>query len=323
MTIEPVIIGPATLYCGDALEILPGLPKVDAVITDPPYGVLDEEWDAMSFRELARFTMGWVSQVRAKSDVLVSFFAVNTRQALDPLLQLVYEDVRQLVWNKGGGRVADGGLFYAFEPIYLCQPRTTWEVVEPKTLEVAQLITAARERAGLSRGAVDMQVRGKKTGLCYRWEEAACLPTLEQAFALRRILGLGDDFERIYTAALAARDQVVARARAKTSENAARALDVFTYPPTQGGFGRHPTEKPVQLMADLVQVVTDPGQTVLDHFMGSGTTGVACVQLGRPFIGIERDPAHFETACTRIEQAVAQGQLFAPEPARQVQEPLL
>lgn len=313
---KKITIGPATLYCGDALEILPTLPKVDAVITDPPYGVLDEEWDAMSFRELARFTMGWVSQVRAKSDVLVSFFAVNTRQALDPLLQLVYEDVRQLVWSKGGGRVADGGLFYSFEPIYLCQPRTTWEVVEPKTLEVAQLISAARERAGLSRGAVDMQVRGKKTGLCYRWEEAACLPTLEQAHALRRILGLGEEFDRIYSAALLARDDVMARARAKTSENAARALDVFSYPPTQGGPGRHPTEKPVQLMGDLVQVV-------LDHFMGSGTTGVAAVQLGRPFIGIERDPGHFETACRRIEQAFAQGQLFAPESTRQVQGALL
>jgi predicted RNA methylase len=318
-----VTIGPATLYCGDALEILPTLPKVDAVITDPPYGVLDEEWDAMSFRELARFTMGWVSQARAKSDVLVSFFAVNTRAALDPLLQLVYEDVRQLVWNKGGGRVADGGLFYAFEPIYLCQPRTTWEVVEPKTLAVAQLISAAREKAGLSRGSVDMQVRGKKTGLCYRWEEAACLPTLEQAHALRRILGLGDEFEHAYAAAMLARDQVVSAARAKTSENAARALDVFSYPPTQGGPGRHPTEKPVQLMGDLVQVVTDPGQVVLDLFMGSGTTGVACVQLGRRFIGIEKDPAHFETACRRLEQAVAQGQLFAPDPAPHVQGALL
>jgi DNA modification methylase len=323
MSVRTVTIGPATLYCGDALEIVPTLPKVDAVITDPPYGVLDEEWDSMTFRELARFTMGWVSQVRAKSDVLVSFFAVDTRAALDPLLQMVYEDVRQLVWNKGGGRVADGGLFYSFEPIYLCQPPTKWEVVEPKTLAVAQLIASARERAGLSRGAVDMQVRGKKTGLCYRWEEAACLPTLEQAHKLRQILPLGVDFDQTYTAALLARDQVMASARAKTSENAARGLDVFTYPPTQGGPDRHPTEKPLALMGDLVQVVTDPGQVVLDPFMGRGTTGVACVQLGRPFIGIERDPGHFDNACRRIEQAVAQGQLFTPEQSKQVQESLL
>jgi DNA modification methylase len=57
--------------------------------------------------------------------------------------------------------------------------------------------------------------------------------------------------------------------------------------------------------------------------MGSGTTGVAAIQLGRSFIGIEREPKYFDIACKRIEQAVAQGQLFAPEPPKQVQEPLI
>jgi DNA modification methylase len=57
--------------------------------------------------------------------------------------------------------------------------------------------------------------------------------------------------------------------------------------------------------------------------MGSGTTGVAAIQLGRSFIGIERDPKYFDIACQRIEQAVAQGQLFEPPPRKQVQEALL
>jgi predicted RNA methylase len=320
---NPVIIGGATLYCGDSLEIMPLLAKVDAVITDPPYGVLSEDWDDMTTRELARFTMGWVSQVAAKSDTLVSFFAVNTRQVLDPLLQLAYENVRQLVWNKLGGRVADGGLFYSFEPIYLCQPKATWEVVEPKTLEVARVIGAARELAKLSKGAVDMLVRGKKTGLCYRWEEAACLPTLEQVFKLRQILPLGDDFDTLYNAALLARDQVVASARAKTAENAARACDVFSIAPVPGSPGRHPTEKPVQLMAALIEVVTQRGGSILDPFMGSGTTGVAAVQLGRKFVGIEQDPRFFDQACKRIEQAHAQGQLFTPPAPAHQQEVLL
>ena len=57
--------------------------------------------------------------------------------------------------------------------------------------------------------------------------------------------------------------------------------------------------------------------------MGSGTTGVAAIQPGRKFIGIEREPKYFEIACKRIEQAVSQGQLFAPEPKKQVQETFL
>ena len=64
-------------------------------------------------------------------------------------------------------------------------------------------------------------------------------------------------------------------------------------------------------------------QTVLDPFMGSGTTGVACAQMGRNFIGIEREPKYFEIACKRIEQAYAQGQMFAPEPVKQEQKVLI
>lgn len=85
-----------------------------------------------------------------------------------------------------------------------------------------------------------------------------------------------------------------------------------------GRYGGHPTEKPVPLMADLVSLYTNPGDLVLDPFMGSGTTGVACLKLGRRFVGIERDPKFFDLACERIEQAAAQPDLFTPQPkARQ------
>jgi site-specific DNA-methyltransferase (adenine-specific) len=65
------------------------------------------------------------------------------------------------------------------------------------------------------------------------------------------------------------------------------------------------------------------GKTILDPFMGSGTTGVAAIQLGRKFIGIEREPKYFDIACKRIEQAMAQGQLFEPEKPKQVQHSLI
>lgn len=74
--------------------------------------------------------------------------------------------------------------------------------------------------------------------------------------------------------------------------------------------GQHPTEKPRRLMAELVADFTKPEQLVCDPFMGSGTTGVAAVQAGRGFIGIEQDPAHFALACRRIEDAQRQGHLF-------------
>jgi site-specific DNA-methyltransferase (adenine-specific)/modification methylase len=84
----------------------------------------------------------------------------------------------------------------------------------------------------------------------------------------------------------------------------------------------HPSEKPLLLMRWTIEVVKAQG-TILDPFMGSGTTGVAAIQMGRKFIGIEREPKYFEIACKRIEAAYAQGKLFAHEPMKQVQESLL
>ena len=68
--------------------------------------------------------------------------------------------------------------------------------------------------------------------------------------------------------------------------------------------GHHPTQKPVALMEYLIRTYTQRGDTVLDNTMGSGTTGVACVNTGRRFIGIEREPEYFEIARRRIEVVI-------------------
>jgi DNA modification methylase len=283
------------------------------ILTDPPYGVLDVEWDAMNQRELARFTMFWASYAAAQADTMITFFGEKTRRTVAPLLEMLYPEVRQLIWNKTGGAVAENKMFYAFESAWLCHQGETLEVCEPKTMAVAAMITAAREQAGLSKGGVDMLVRGKKTGLCYRWEEAACLPTQEQTEVLRRHLPLGADFDAALADAYANKERVAIKQRIAD----ATATDVLTYPPpTQK---QHPCEKPVPLLERLAMSVPN-AQTITDYFMGSGSTGVACMRLGREFVGIERDPKHFDTACRRIEAAANQGKLF--EPAREEQHGL-
>ena len=84
----------------------------------------------------------------------------------------------------------------------------------------------------------------------------------------------------------------------------------------------HPTQKPLGVMKWVIEFCPK-ANTILDPFMGSGTTGVAAIQMGCKFIGIEREPKYFDIACKRIEQAVAQGQLFEPEPTKEVQNCLL
>lgn len=84
--------------------------------------------------------------------------------------------------------------------------------------------------------------------------------------------------------------------------------------PRVGSDREHPTEKPVGLLEDLISVVSPEGGTVCDPFTGSGTAGVACVRLGRRFIGIEIEPRYYEIACRRIEEAYRQADLFVEQP---------
>lgn len=97
-----------------------------------------------------------------------------------------------------------------------------------------------------------------------------------------------------------------------------RPTDVIEAPRTGNNF--HPTEKPVQLMSAILRWTRG---VVCDPFMGSGSTGVACVQEGRPFIGIEFAEKHFETACRRISDAQTRPSMFAPRAPEPRQEAML
>ena len=72
---------------------------------------------------------------------------------------------------------------------------------------------------------------------------------------------------------------------------------------------RHPTEKPIALLEKIIEAI--PAETIIDPFMGSGTTGVACGRIGRRFIGCEIDPGHFNTAVERLHELNDGGPLFA------------
>ena len=94
-----------------------------------------------------------------------------------------------------------------------------------------------------------------------------------------------------------------------------RPQDVIYAAKTENYF--HPTEKPVSLMQQAAKwthgVITDP-------FMGSGSTGVACVKEGRKFIGIEKDEEYFNIGCKRIEDAYRQADIFIEQPKPKMQQ---
>ena len=108
----------------------------------------------------------------------------------------------------------------------------------------------------------------------------------------------GDEMAYVFGEIPQARGIIPGRARTVTSTKASRATG-------------HPCPRADEHMVQLVGWWSPDGGTVVDPFMGTGSTGVACAKLGRPFIGVEIDPGYFDAACERIAAAQSQGRLFA------------
>lgn len=219
---KPVIIGDATLYLGDCLEILPTLPKVDAVVTDPPYGV----------------NLGVNGPTSIGKTAYLSFD--DTPEYIStvcvPAIKLCIELADRVVFTPG--------------------TRNCFSYPPPD--EIGAIYNPAG--AGFS-----------------RWGFTCSQP----------ILYYGKD--------------------PHTKTKKPQSLQSTETSDHNG----HPCPKPTRLMHWFVDRASLYGEVVLDPFMGSGTTGVACANLGRKFIGIEIEPKYFDIACERIEAAYAQGRLFA------------
>ena len=112
-------------------------------------------------------------------------------------------------------------------------------------------------------------------------------------------ISVGRDFELIYEIGGNGQSMVFRHYLINSIVAAKMTGDIFT---------AHPSQKPLALMCDVVRRTVG---TALDPFMGSGTTGVACMNLGRRFIGIEIEPKYFDIACERIENAQRQQRMFA------------
>jgi DNA modification methylase len=226
-----VTIGDATLYHGDCLEILPTLPKVDAVITDPPYGIGE------SHARNATRGKPFGSRVDGK----------NTR----------------------GTYVAPVD-YGAYE----------WDAKPASAEQIAACIAAGR--VAVIWGGNYFAVPPAAGWLVWDKENSGDFADCEMAWSNRR--GAVRMFRHMWNGMLRASERSSPRV--------------------------HPTQKPVELMKWCIDRLDNP-QTILDPFMGSGTTGVACANLGRKFIGIEIERRYFDIACERIDNAYRQARMFA------------
>ena len=247
MRIKSVTIGNATLYCGDCFSILPELDiQTDAVVTDPPYGVTDCDWD----NPIPLDTFWDIIECRTKLTANYCLFAT-----MKFAVNLVNSKRRwfryDLIWQKNN---KVGFLNSRLMPLR-----------NHETILVFG-------RPGYQKSAVynPQKSNGGRAGI----------KTVNHKSSIYREQG-----EYIHV-----------------SDGSLHPCSVLSFK-SEKDKGLHPTIKPVALMEWLVRTYTNKNNLIIDPFMGSGSTGVACVMHNRQFIGIERDKKYFDIACERIRKA--------------------
>ncbi len=217
---DKVIIGDATLYLGDCLDILPALGKVDAVVTDPPYGI------------------GYKTNL--------------TKKGARSFDKMINDDGKldiRFIFNLAPDVLVFGASYFPEQLPH----RGRWLCWDKRTID----------------GAADAM--------------------------------LGSPFELAWSNKTSGFDKIV-RVLHGGVVNA------------DGGKRVHPTQKPIAVMQQSILWAAPNANKIIDPFMGSGTTGIACIKLGRKFIGIEINPKYFNIACKRIEDAYRQGDMFIEPP---------
>jgi site-specific DNA-methyltransferase (adenine-specific) len=243
MPVKPVIIGNATLYCGDCMDVLRTLDRVDVLVTDPPYGV-----------GLGHHA---VLADRGRPGYLIKEGYATYDDTIDNYAKVVAPAVRLSLSLTLDGR----GVVFAAMP-------------------AAWLLPAPIAMGGI-------------------YLPAGCGRTVWGFKTLSHALLYG---------------------RAPDLHLGAKPIAVQLTGSAEPG---HPCAKPLNWMRWAVDLASRDGETILDPFMGSGTTGIACARLGRKFIGIEIEPSYFALACQRIQDAYRQSDLFIASPPSKAQQCLL
>lgn len=272
------------LVQGDCREALRALPagSVDAVVTDPPYeiGLDNRAWDRGG---VAYDTRVWAECLRVlrPGGYLLAFGATRTYHRLACAIEDAGFTIRDsLHWVTGQGFPKGENLKPSHEPIVLARRGTG--------------------KGHLNVDACRTDVGRHPANIMFDEEMAA---EIDRQSGIRRTSKVNWNGT---SASMFRRGGQIQQGRFYGDKGgASRFFPVFRYVrkanrKERGAGNTHLTVKPIELMEWLVKLVSAEGETVLDPFMGSGSTGIACTRMGRGFIGIEIDPAYVEIAGRRI-----------------------
>jgi DNA modification methylase len=310
------------LLHADCLALLSELPEisVEAIVTDPPYGIGfgGEAWDGGSLTDAATFqgwTKAWATEalrVLKPGGWLAAFGNPRTAHRLVAGVEDAGFDVRdQLLWLYAQGvpkshRRADGlgsGLKPAYEPVLLARKPFTGTLDANLALHGTGALQIDAGRVPRREGGQGFWPANVALSHGPHCRPGACQPDCPAAL-IDAEPRPGHEVSRLFYTSKASRQE----REAGCEQLPLREVPIY---PRGGGSVRvvrntHPTVKPLALMRWLTRLLCPPGGTVLDPFAGSGSTGAACALEGRRFIGIERDERYVPIACARIEHWTAE-----------------
>ena len=312
-------MGNIQLLKGDCLELMKHIPdkSIDMILCDLPYGTTACKWDI-----IIPFETLWEQYKRIIKDKGV--IALFGSEPFSSHLRISNEEWYKYdwIWEKN-----NAGNFQLVN----CQPLKIHETISifydnSPNMEFANIMKFYMDKLGLKQkdiSKLELSKNGNPTGWVCNKLNGSQLPTEKQWEKICSLFGIANEYEKIlssvktvtYNMELEDTHQVLSnKNKGGNLGHLCSETNRENYIQTKTGYpksilkfnregGLHPTQKPVTLLEYLIKTYTNEGETVLDNCMGSGSTGVACVNTNRNFIGIERDENYFNISNNRIEEA--------------------
>ena len=312
------------IYLGDSLELMKDIAdkSIDCVITDPPYNIKKAEWDNWKTKEnYIEWCGQWLIECqRVLKDNGSFYFFHNDMVQIAMLMEWIRKNTKFvfkqfIVWNKKFSGVKNEGFLQGFNEVemlrnyqqmaeyclfYTFQDETGLTTVMLDTnnfSKLRQYFKEYQEALGLNKKQI-IETVGQRADHCFRWGSSQWdLPTketyleleklpLKYAFVRREYEDLRREYEDLRY----------------TFNNQKTHHSVWNYAIAKKE--GHITPKPVDLIENILLHSSNENNLILDPFVGSGTTAVACIKTNRNFIGIEKDETYFKIAQKRIDEAI-------------------
>ena len=296
---------PIELWHGDCLELMKNIPdgSVDLVLTDPPYGTMKgiddkHDWDTILDTQTMFAEISRILRQNGKA-ILFSQEPYTSHIIQNDIVSLPFS--YRAIWLKnssGNCRMAKSAMISLYEDICIFSKPYDPELKN----ELRQYFQDEKNKSGLTLNELNniMGYPSKGGGYASHYFTNGtqfALPTEKHYLALQKTGLFKKPYEEIRYLFAKYQPTFNHWQGGKSKSN------VLEYKKDNDGY--HPTQKPVKLLEDLIQTYSNEGNTVLDFTMGSGSTGVACVNTNRRFIGIELNDGYFNIAKKRIEEAYA------------------